>query len=221
MVTTPQLLSQIDVVKGIEMWKKVNVPICGLVRNMTYYQCTQCGAKQNVFNHENDAFDFEKDFGIKRVYDIPIYPLISRFSDYGDPIVLNDDGFICGIFEDIARGMVAEVEGNGQMKGDGADGDNEDGGCRWNVDEVRRVIMFEGCTLEKGTRIEMGFVDLRFRCKCALCRDEMTNKQILRMEDIDKNIGIYHVERVGNYGVKIVWSDKHQSIYSLADLQKG
>ena len=210
MVTTPQLLSQIDVVKGIEMWKKVNVPICGLVQNMTYYQCSQCGAKQDVFNHSNvktQSFDFERDFGIKQIYDIPIYPLISQFSDYGDPIVLNEDGFIGPIFEDIARGLVCEMEGGA-----------EDGDYRWNIDEERRVIIFRGSTLRE-REIEIGFVDLRFRCKCALCRDEMTNQQILRMEDIDKNIRIQHVEQCGNYGVRIMWSDKHESIYSLDALQ--
>ncbi len=77
MVTTPQLLSQIDVVKGIEMWKKVNVPICGLVQNMTYYQCTSCGAKQDVFNHSNaktQAFDFERvaEMAEKAVPDFPL-----------------------------------------------------------------------------------------------------------------------------------------------------
>src|SRR6185369_12787527 len=51
MVTTPQQVAVIDVVKGISMFKKVEIPIIGVIENMSYYVCPACGHHDNIFAH--------------------------------------------------------------------------------------------------------------------------------------------------------------------------
>lgn len=207
-ITTPQLLSLIDVIKGIEMFKKVNVPIIGLIKNMTYFICNKCQTKQEIFNNNmNNNHDINNELNkIKNIYELPIYPLISQFSDYGDPIVLNNDKIINPIFEDIANGIINEfqdVNSNNTTK------------YKWEIDQSDKKIKFININEEKDF-VEIDFVDLRYICQCALCIEEISGKQIIKKEDIDsKNISINFIEECGNYGVRIIWFDKHQSIYSF------
>ena len=51
MVTTPQEVSIVDVVKGIAMFEKVEIPILGIVENMSYYKCPACGHTDEIFSH--------------------------------------------------------------------------------------------------------------------------------------------------------------------------
>jgi len=220
-VTTPQQLSLIDVVKGIEMFNKVNVPTLAVIKNMTHYVCTHCGSKQDIFNatsstNKGRSIDWQHKYGIEHVFELPVYPLISQFSDYGDPIVLNKDTVVSPIFEAIANCVVQQLS-------------TEQAGAasvhpyEWQIDTGDRKIKFVHSALQTQTETETqsqsqsewDFVALRAVCKCALCVDELTNAQILKKEDIDKDIRINHVKECGRYAVEINWSDGHSSIYSL------
>ena len=199
-ITTPQLLSLIDVKKGIEMFNKVNVPILGLIKNMSYYICKNCQTKQEIFSNytKNEQFD------IDNIYELPIYPLISQFCDYGDPIVLNNDKIINKIFDQIANDLILSLKNINKLNN-----------IKWQIDSNEKIIKFIN---DQEKICIFNFIDLRLLCKCALCIDEMTNKQIITKKDIDeKNININYIEKCGNYGVKIVWFDKHESIYSFHD----
>ena len=211
-ITTPQLLSMIDVAKGIEMWNKVNVPTVALIKNMTYYICNNCGSKQDIFNNESkkvsNSNGFIEDFGINKVYEMPIYPLLSQFSDYGDPIVLNNDTFINETFDAIASGVIEEINRINAEKSES---------CQWSIDNEKSSIKF----VNNSEEFQIHFVDLRFLCKCALCVDEMTNTQILKREDIDKNIKIGHIEACGNYAVRIIWADKHESLIPFDSIREN
>lgn len=59
-VSTPQDIALIDAVKGVNMFKKVNVPILGIVENMSYYICEHCGARADIFGHEGARKTAEK-----------------------------------------------------------------------------------------------------------------------------------------------------------------
>ena len=85
-VSTPQDIALIDAVKGINMFKKVNVPILGLVENMSYYICEHCGHRADIFGHEGAKKTAEK-MGETFFGEIPLHYSIRENADNGTPIV--------------------------------------------------------------------------------------------------------------------------------------
>lgn len=86
-VSTPQDIALIDARKGLEMFRKVDVPIMGVVENMSYYCCTQCGARNDVFGHGGAKAEAEK-AGVKFLGEVPLHARIREQGDAGLPIVL-------------------------------------------------------------------------------------------------------------------------------------
>jgi ATP-binding protein involved in chromosome partitioning len=87
MVTTPQEISIIDVVKGIAMFEKVEVPILGVVENMSFYTCPACGHHDEIFAHGGGA-RLAKELGTTFFGEIPIDTRIRFGGDAGVPIVV-------------------------------------------------------------------------------------------------------------------------------------
>jgi ATP-binding protein involved in chromosome partitioning len=85
-VTTPQDVSLIDARKGLAMFQKVNVPVLGIVENMSYYVCPKCGNREEIFKHgggERTA----KQLGVPFLGEIPLDPKVTLGGDAGRPIV--------------------------------------------------------------------------------------------------------------------------------------
>lgn len=83
-VSTPQDIALIDARKGIEMFKKVDVPILGLIENMSHYCCPKCGHEDNIFGHggaKNQAGELDIPF----LGEIPLNAEIRRKADCGEP----------------------------------------------------------------------------------------------------------------------------------------
>lgn len=107
-VTTPQEVALHDVRKGITMFQKVNVPILGIVENMSYYVCGRCGERADIFAHGGGARAAEK-LGVPFLGAIPIDPAIRAGCDQGMPIVAAaPDSPQAKAFRDIAA-KVAEA----------------------------------------------------------------------------------------------------------------
>ena len=81
-VTSPQELVSMIVEKAVNMAKKMNVPILGLVENMSYLECPDCGKKISVFG-ESHIDDVAKEYGIPVLAQIPIRPEIAKSVDEG------------------------------------------------------------------------------------------------------------------------------------------
>lgn len=81
-VTSPQELVSMIVEKAVNMAKKMNVPILGLVENMSYLECPDCGKKISVFG-ESHIDDVAKEYGIPVLAQIPIRPAIAKAVDEG------------------------------------------------------------------------------------------------------------------------------------------
>ena len=88
MVTTPQEVALIDVVKGIAMFEKVEIPILGVVENMSYYVCPKCGHHDEIFSHGGGR-RLAEEIGSELLGEIPIDTRIRFGGDSGVPIVVS------------------------------------------------------------------------------------------------------------------------------------
>lgn len=86
-VSTPQDIALIDAVKGVNMFKRVDVPILGIVENMSYYVCPHCGSRADIFGHEG-AQTTAAELGVPFLGEIPLHIDIRANADAGTPIVL-------------------------------------------------------------------------------------------------------------------------------------
>jgi ATP-binding protein involved in chromosome partitioning len=90
-VTTPQDLALADVTRGINMFEKVNVPIIGIVENMSYFRCPECGHKSYVFGRNGGLRESERS-KVNFLGEIPLNEDIMSATDTGCPIVESKPG---------------------------------------------------------------------------------------------------------------------------------
>ncbi|MGD9547499.1 MAG: P-loop NTPase [Candidatus Krumholzibacteriia bacterium] len=90
MVTTPQEVALADVRRGIRMFRDVEVPVLGIVENMSYFVCPGCGDKHDIFGLGGGA-GVAAQFGLPLLGEIPIDPLIRKGGDAGKPAVEQGD----------------------------------------------------------------------------------------------------------------------------------
>jgi len=88
-VSTPQDLSLIDARRGLNMFKKVDVPVLGIVENMSYFVCPHCGGRSDIFTHGGARREAAK-LGVDFLGEIPLDMAIRETSDGGRPIVVSD-----------------------------------------------------------------------------------------------------------------------------------
>jgi len=111
-VTTPQEVALHDVRKGMMMFQKVNVPLLGIVENMSYFLCGHCGERTEIFSHGGGERAAAK-LGVPFLGRIPIDPAIRDGGDSGLPIVVADPASPqSAAFRDIAQKIIAEVSGS-------------------------------------------------------------------------------------------------------------
>jgi ATP-binding protein involved in chromosome partitioning len=85
-VSTPQDIALIDARKAITMFAKVNVPVLGVIENMSYFHCPSCGERADIFGH-GGARNAAADLGVPFIGDIPLHMDIRSTSDAGTPLV--------------------------------------------------------------------------------------------------------------------------------------
>jgi ATP-binding protein involved in chromosome partitioning len=101
-VSTPQDLALIDARKGLAMFEKVNVPVLGIVENMSYFVCTECGARHEIFGHGGARAEALK-LGVPFLGEVPLDAELRRRSDQGEPVTaLAPDSSLAGVYKDIA-----------------------------------------------------------------------------------------------------------------------
>lgn len=108
-VSTPQDVALSDVKKGINMFKKVDVPILGIIENMSYYLCPSCGHRAEVFSH-GGALREAKAAGMVFLGHIPLDATICENADAGTPILIAlPDSPQTAIYREIASKIAARV----------------------------------------------------------------------------------------------------------------
>ncbi len=109
MVTTPQPVALIDVVKGANMFERVNVPLLGVVENMSFYLCPCCGTRSEIFAHGGGR-QTAKEHGWPFLGEIPIDPSVRVGGDVGTPVVISHpDSAVAKSFRDTARTLAGKV----------------------------------------------------------------------------------------------------------------
>jgi ATP-binding protein involved in chromosome partitioning len=102
-VSTPQDLALIDARRGIAMFAKVEVPLIGVVENMSYFVCPHCGARTDVFSHGGARKEAEK-LGVPFLGEVPLDIAIRANSDDGRPVAASMPGSAqASAFLEIAR----------------------------------------------------------------------------------------------------------------------
>jgi len=196
-VTTRQALSLVDVERGIEMFEKVKVPMLGIVENMAYFVCDNCDKKHYLFGPAGKSSLTEK-YGLETLVQIPI----------------NQD-IVSGLNKPASNPFVTELVDN-MIRAEGK-----------RSIEDRALPTVENSpagltvTWPDGTK---GFVphrELRSDCHCATCVDEHSGERLLNDADIPDDISAVEVEPLGNYALRISWSDGHNTgIYPWAQIRK-
>ncbi len=101
-VSTPQDLALIDARRGIAMFRRVNVPVLGIVENMSYFVCPHCGGRSDIFGHGGARAEAER-LGVPFLGEVPLDIEIREKSDSGLPVVATrPDGPHAQIYRDIA-----------------------------------------------------------------------------------------------------------------------
>ncbi len=102
-VSTPQDLALIDARKGLAMFRKVDVPILGIVENMSYFVCPDCGGRHDIFGHGGARKEAER-IGVPFLGEVPLDMQIRSTSDGGTPIVMSEpDSVHAKTYREIAR----------------------------------------------------------------------------------------------------------------------
>jgi ATP-binding protein involved in chromosome partitioning len=110
-ISTPQDLSLIDARRGLAMFKKVNVPVLGIVENMSYFQCPHCGTRSDIFGHGGARHEAEQ-LAVPFLGEIPLHISIRTASDAGNPVVVSEpEGPHAAIYRAIAGKVRDELQG--------------------------------------------------------------------------------------------------------------
>ena len=110
-VSTPQDLALIDARRGISMFKRVNVPVLGVIENMSYFLCPHCGTRSDIFSHGGARHEAER-LGVPFLGEVPLHMTIREKSDAGLPVVATEpDGPHAKIYRDIAARVRDQLKG--------------------------------------------------------------------------------------------------------------
>lgn len=108
-VTTPQDLALLDARKGVEMFRKVNIPVLGVVENMAVHICSNCGHAEHLFG-EGGGEKLATQYGVELLASLPLSMGIREQADGGKPtVVAEPDGQIAMVYQELARHVGARI----------------------------------------------------------------------------------------------------------------
>ncbi|MDH5407816.1 MAG: iron-sulfur cluster carrier protein ApbC [Gammaproteobacteria bacterium] len=108
-VTTPQDIALLDARKGLKMFEKVEVPVLGIIENMSIHICSECGHEEHIFG-SGGGQSMSDQFDVAMLGALPLDISIRKDADEGKPTVVADpDGRVAQIYRDIARRVAAKL----------------------------------------------------------------------------------------------------------------
>jgi ATP-binding protein involved in chromosome partitioning len=113
-VSTPQDIALLDARKGLNMFRKVDVPVLGIIENMSYFSCPNCGHRSEIFGHGGARLEAER-LGVEFLGEVPLDIVIRQTSDEGHPIVVaQPDSEHARIFRNMAKRIWEKIAGQNQ-----------------------------------------------------------------------------------------------------------
>jgi ATP-binding protein involved in chromosome partitioning len=110
-VSTPQDIALLDARKGLNMFRKVDVPVLGIVENMSYFTCPHCGERSDIFSHGGARAEADR-LGVDFLGEVPLAIAIRSTSDAGTPIVVAEpEGPHAAVYREIAARVWEKVGG--------------------------------------------------------------------------------------------------------------
>jgi ATP-binding protein involved in chromosome partitioning len=205
-VSTPQDLALIDARKGLNMFRKVDVPVLGIVENMSYFICTKCGERHEIFGHGGARDEAEK-LGIPFLGAVPLDLDVRLRSDAGQPITATrPESMHAQIYRDIAARAAAELAAAHGNRAKPPHLEIQNAGAELSV-------AFEGDAAFK-LPSEM----LRVMSPSAEVQGHAPEQRVT--VGFKRNVKIKDLQWVGNYAVKIVFDDGHNTgLYTWTYLQ--
>jgi ATP-binding protein involved in chromosome partitioning len=115
-VSTPQDIALIDARRGLSMFQKVDVPVLGIVENMSYFLCPHCGERSDIFSHGGARREAER-LDVEFLGEVPLDLAIRETSDEGRPITVSDPGSPhAQLFRELAAKVWAKVSSEGARR---------------------------------------------------------------------------------------------------------
>lgn len=234
-VTTPQDVSLNIARRGLRMFEKVQVPILGVVENMSTFLCPHCGKPTEIFRHGGGA-RMSSELGVPFLGEIPLDAEIVTSGDEGRPIVAGrPQSAPAQAYRAIGARLAAQLEGAPPTALDAFTWNWEDDSSSpgWHEHAIcatgsrivpigfrRRDARTLSVLWQDGRRDDLDVRDLRLACMCALCVQEMSGKRILDPKSVRADVTPRTITSVGSYAITIAWNDGHGSgIYSFEHLR--
>jgi len=112
-VTTPQDIALLDAQKGIEMFRKVDVPILGIVENMAIHICSECGHREHIFGEEGGQ-RIAREYGVPLLASLPLQRSIREQTDGGNPtVVAEPESAVTRLYLEMADNIAAALSAQG------------------------------------------------------------------------------------------------------------
>jgi ATP-binding protein involved in chromosome partitioning len=113
-VTTPQDVALADAIKAVAMFRKVDVPVLGVVENMSYFHCPHCSQRTEIFGHGGGRREAER-LDVPFLGEVPLDPAIRASGDDGEPVVSAAiEGAQAGVFMEIAGRVLGSLAPAGE-----------------------------------------------------------------------------------------------------------
>jgi ATP-binding protein involved in chromosome partitioning len=205
-VCTPQDLALMDARKGLNMFRKVDVPVLGIIENMSTFICPKCGERTDIFGHGGARREADR-LGLPFLGGVPLDMEIRVRSDEGRPIAATDpDGPHARVFRQIAANVWSAVQGEAGARTAPPELEIVAGGA-----ELR--VAFDGAEPFALTA-EM----LRVMSPSAEVQGHSPEQRVTIGRK--RNVKIADLRPVGNYAVRIVFDDGHDTgLYTWSYLQ--
>ncbi len=194
-ITTPHTLSLIDVARGILMFEKVEVPIVGVIENMSYLQT---GEDRHYVFGQSSVQGLSERFGVEILGEIPILPELSGVAgpSQSTPAI-----------QSAVKQMIRSVDT-----------------VRSSSQDIPTIKFDERkvqLSWKNGEHWSVNNFDLRMISQDALSVNEITGQRILKEADVPKDIAAEEITPLGNYGIGIAWNDGHSAaIYTYKNIRQ-